>query len=44
VNNAVANKNMNNFGFNGPKKGYNFKSNLKPNENNSGNSNNNSKK
>ena len=44
VNNAVANKNMNNFGFNGPKKGYNFKSNLKPNENNSGNRNNNSKK
>ena len=29
---------MNNFGLNGPKKGYNFKSNLKEkNENNSGN-------
>jgi hypothetical protein len=38
VNNTLANKNMNNFGLNGPKKGYNFKSNLKEkNENNSGN-------
>ena len=38
MNNTMANKNMNNFGLNGPKKGYNFKSNVKDkNENNSGN-------
>ena len=36
---AYANKNFNNFGFNGPKKNYNFKTNLKPNENNTENNN-----
>ena len=36
---AYANKNFNNFGFHGPKKNYNFKTNLKINENNTENNN-----
>ena len=36
---AYANKNFNNFGFSGPKKNYNFKTNLKTNENNTENNN-----
>ena len=39
MNAAYANKNVNNFGYNGPKKGYSFQANIKPRENNNLNNN-----
>ena len=39
MNAAYANKNVNNFGYNGPKKVYSFQANIKPRENNNLNNN-----